>query len=139
MLNTEHVAPVAEEKAKPYLQAPAGLPLEQHSLNIMLELYHQKKISLEKIVEKMCHAPADCFRVYERGYVREGYHADLALFDITTKWTVAPDNILYKCGWSPLEGQEFTGKVQKTFVNGNLVYTEGKFNERIKGHRLEFK
>jgi dihydroorotase len=136
---TDHAPHTAEEKAKPYLSAPAGLPLIQHSLNIMLELYHQRKITLEKIIEKMCHAPADCFGVYERGYLREGYHADIALFDIKTEWKVAPDNILYKCGWSPLEGYAFTGKVHQTFVNGNCVYRDGIFDESVKGERLLFK
>jgi dihydroorotase len=139
VIATDHAPHTAEEKAKPYLSAPAGLPLLQHSLNIMLELYHQKKISLEKIVEKMCHANADCFGVYERGYLREGYHADLAIFDTKTAWKVATDNILYKCKWSPLEGYEFTGKVHHTFVNGHHVYKNGTFDESVKGQRLLFK
>ncbi len=139
IIATDHAPHTAEEKAKPYLSAPAGLPLIQHSLNTMLELHHQGKISLEKVIEKMCHAPADCFRVDRRGYLREGYHADMVLFDTTTRWTVAPDNILYKCGWSPFEQYEFTGKVHQTFVNGHLVYDKGTFDETIKGQRLEFK
>ena len=139
IIATDHAPHTAEEKAKPYLNAPAGLPLVQHSLNMMLELYHQGKISIEKIVEKMCHAPADCFRVSERGYIREGYFADLVLFDTRSRWTVAPENIYYKCGWSPLEGFAFTGRVHKTFVNGNLVFDNGIFDETIKGQRLEFK
>jgi dihydroorotase len=139
VIATDHAPHTAEEKAKPYINAPAGLPLIQHPLNIMLELYHQDKISLEKIIEKICHAPADCFGVYERGYLREGYPADVVLFDTKTKWKVAKDNILYKCGWSPLEGYEMTGKVKHTFVNGNWVYNNGVFNESIKGQRLAFK
>ena len=139
IIATDHAPHTAEEKAKSYLNAPAGLPLVQHSLNMMLELYHQGKISIEKIVEKMCHAPADCFRVSERGYIREGYFADLVLFDTRSRWTVAPENIYYKCGWSPLEGFAFTGRVHKTFVNGNLVFDNGIFDETIKGQRLEFK
>ena len=139
IIATDHAPHTAEEKAKPYLSAPAGLPLLQHSLNIMLEFYHQNKISLEKIIEKMCHAPADCFGVYERGYLREGYHADLVLFDTETRWKVAPDNILYKCGWSPLEGYDFRGKVHHTFVNGNQIYQNGVFDESQKGQRLLFK
>ena len=139
IIATDHAPHTAEEKAKPYTSAPAGLPLLQHSLNIMLELYHQKKISLEKIIEKMCHAPADCFGVYERGYLREGYHADMVLFDTKTQWKVTPQNILYKCAWSPLEGYEFTGKVHHTFVNGNQVYKNGAFDESTKGQRLLFK
>ena len=139
VIATDHAPHTAEEKAKPYLSAPAGLPLLQHSLNIMLELYYQNKISLEKIIEKMCHAPADCFGVYERGYLREGYHADLVLFDTETQWKVAPDNILYKCGWSPFEGYDFKGKIHHTFVNGNQVYKNGVFDESQKGQRLLFK
>ena len=139
VIATDHAPHTLEEKAKPYISAPAGLPLLQHSLNMMLELYYQKKISLEKIIEKMCHAPADCFGVHERGYLREGYHADLAIFDTSTAWTVAPDNILYKCGWSPLEGYGFTGKVHHTFVSGHHVYRHGVFDESVKGQRLLFK
>ena len=139
VIATDHAPHTAEEKAKPYLSAPAGLPLLQHTLNVMLELYHQKKISLEKIIEKMCHAPADCFGVYERGYLREGYHADMVLFDTNTRWQVAPANILYKCGWSPFEGYDFTGKVHHTFVNGQWVYKNGVFDESQKGQRLAFK
>jgi dihydroorotase len=105
----------------------------------MLALYQQGKISLEKVIEKMCHAPAECFRVHERGYLREGYWADMVLFDTNTEWTVASDNILYKCGWSPLEGQLFKSKVHKTFVNGNVVYDNGVLTEHTKGQRLLFK
>ncbi len=139
IIATDHAPHTAEEKAQPYLAAPAGLPLVQHSLNIMLELHHQGKITLEKMIEKMCHAPAECFGVHERGYLREGYHADMVLFDKTSKWTVAPANILYKCGWSPFEDYEFTGRVHKTLVNGNIVYDNGTFDESVKGQRLEFK
>lgn len=139
IIATDHAPHTAEEKAKPYLSAPAGLPLVQHSLNVMLELYHQGHITLERIIEKMCHAPAECFHVHERGYLREGYHADMVLFDTKTKWTVAPDNIYYKCGWSPFEQYEFTGKVHKTLVNGHLVFDNGTFDESQKGQRLLFK
>jgi dihydroorotase len=139
IIATDHAPHTAEEKSKPYLSAPAGLPLVQHSLNVMLELHHQGKISLEKVIEKMCHAPADCFRVHERGYLHEGYHADMVLFDTTSRWTVTPANIYYKCGWSPFEQYEFTGKVHKTLVNGHIVFDNGTFDESIKGQRLEFK
>lgn len=139
IIATDHAPHTAEEKSKPYLSAPAGLPLVQHSLNIMLELYHQGKISLEKVVEKMCHAPADCFRVHERGYLREGYHADMVLFDTTSRWVVTPANIYYKCGWSPFEEYEFTGRVHKTLVNGHVVFDNGIFDESVKGQRLEFR
>jgi dihydroorotase len=138
VIATDHAPHRAEEKANSYLKAPSGLPLIPHSLNMMLEFYHQGKISLEKIVEKMCHAPAICFEVKDRGYIREGYFADVVLFDLNEGWKVNASNILYKCGWSPLDGYEFHGKVQKTFVNGNLVYDKGVFNEQIKGERLEF-
>jgi dihydroorotase len=138
VIATDHAPHTLEEKSNTYLKAPSGLPLVQHSLNILLEFYHQGKISLEKIIEKMCHAPAICFDVRDRGYIREGYFADLVLFDLEHKWNVSTPNILYKCRWSPLEGQEFTGKVKKTFVNGNLVYDKGVFDERFRGERLEF-
>ncbi len=138
VIATDHAPHTIEEKNNSYLKAPSGLPLIQHSLNTMLQFYHDKKISLEKIIEKMCHAPAICFEVKERGYIREGYFADLVLFDTTTNWKVSPSNILYKCGWSPFDGYEFKGKVSKTFVNGNLVYNKGIFDENIKGERLEF-
>jgi dihydroorotase len=139
IIATDHAPHTAEEKAKAYIDAPAGLPLIQHSLNIMLELYHQGKISLEKIVEKMCHAPADCFRVNERGYLREGYHADVVLFDTKSAWTVSPENILHKCGWSPFEGYQFKGRVHKTIVNGHVVYDNGVFDETVRGQRIAFK
>lgn len=122
-----------------YMKSPSGLPLVQHSLNVMLQFYHQKKITLEKLVEKMCHAPAVCFEVENRGYIREGYFADLALVDINAPWMVDKTNILYKCGWSPFEGNTFKGKVTHTFVNGNLVYDNGRFEESFKGMRLSFK
>lgn len=125
-------------KNNTYLHAPSGLPLVQHSLNLMLEFYQQGKISLERIVEKMCHAPADCFRVKNRGYLREGYFADIAILDMDDTWTVSRQNILYKCGWSPLEQHTFKGKVVNTFVNGQLVYDNGNFDESKKGERLLF-
>ncbi len=143
IIATDHAPHTLEEKAGSYLTAPAGLPLLQHSLNVMLQFYHEDKISLEKIIEKMCHAPAECFQVKERGYIREGYFADLALFDLKKPYTVHDagtegENVLYKCGWSPFNGFEFNSKVLKTFVNGNLIYDNGVFNEQFKGERLEF-
>jgi dihydroorotase len=110
----------------------------QHSLVAMMEFYHQGKISMAKIVEKMCHAPADCFQVEKRGYIREGYHADLVVVDPESPWAVEKQNILYKCGWSPFEGIEFNSKVVFTFVNGRLVYENGTFDESVKGNRLLF-
>lgn len=138
IIATDHAPHTLEEKQNLYSKAPSGLPLIQHSLNIMLQFCHQGKISLEKIVEKMCHKPAECFGIKNRGYLREGYYADLALFDAGRNWTVKKENILYKCGWSPLENYEFTGQVLQTFVNGNLVYDNGSFNEEKMGERLEF-
>jgi dihydroorotase len=138
IIATDHAPHTLAEKENLYNKAPSGLPLIQHSLNIMLEFYHQKKITLEKIVEKMCHKPAECFDIKERGYLREGYMADLVIFDPKRTWAVKKENILYKCGWSPLENYEFTGQVLQTFVNGNLVYDNGQFNEEKMGQRLEF-
>ena len=116
----------------------SGGPLVQHALPAMLELFHKGKISLEKIVEKMCHHVAEIYRIKERGYIREGYYADLVLVDLNQKWQVTPENILYKCQWSPFENQIFKSKIVKTFVNGNLVYDDGFFNEGILGKRLLF-
>jgi dihydroorotase len=121
-----------------YEKAHAGLPLIQHSLLLMLYYYKQGKISLEKIAEKMSHAVADCFQVKERGYIREGYQADLVIVDMNHPSKVTKENILYKCGWSPLENMEFPASVTHTFVNGNLVYDKGVWNESIKGQRLKF-
>ena len=135
---TDHAPHTISEKNNHYTKAPSGGPLVQHSLNVMLELKKQGKISLGKIVEKMCHAPADLFGVHNRGYIREGYFADLVLLDLNQKWTVTRDNILYKCKWSPFEGYTFTGKVTHTIVNGHLVYENGTFNETKKGKRLTF-
>jgi dihydroorotase len=138
IIATDHAPHTLEEKSNTYLKAPSGGPLVQHSLNVMLELKKQDKISMEKIVQKMCHHPADIFQVDKRGYIREGYYADLAIIDMEKKWTVAKENIFYKCKWSPFEGNEFTGKVEQTFVNGNKVYDNGIFNESVKGRRLSF-
>lgn len=138
IIATDHAPHTWEEKQQGYLKAPSGVPLVQHSLNIMLEFYHQGKISLEKIVDKMSHKPAELFRIKDRGYVREGYKADLALVDINKKWQVKKDNIYYKCGWSPLEGKELNGKVTYTFVSGHLAYENGAFNESKQGERLVF-
>jgi dihydroorotase len=145
IIATDHAPHTLEEKFVEvngklnYIKCPSGLPLVQHSLNVMLQFYHQQKITLERVIEKMCHAPAVCFQVEHRGFIREGYFADLALVDLNKKWTVEKNNILYKCGWSPFEGDKFKGKVTHTFVNGNLVYNNGTFNESEKGKRLTFK
>jgi len=136
LITTDHAPHTLEEKNKPYFQSMSGAPMVQHSLNVMLEFYKRGLISLEKIVEKMCHNPAILYRMEKRGFIREGYAADLALVDLASSWTVAKDNILYKCGWSPLEGTTFQTKVTHTFVNGNLVYANGVFDESVKGQRL---
>jgi dihydroorotase len=138
VIATDHAPHTLEEKNNTYTKAPSGLPLIQHSLNVMLEFYHAGKITLPKIIDKMCHKPAECFQVKDRGYLREGYFADMVLVDVDKRWTVMQDNILYKCQWSPFEGKEFTGKALQTYVNGNLVYDNGTFDENIKGERLEF-
>lgn len=141
---TDHAPHTLEEKANKYLKAPSGGPLVQHSLPAMLDFYHQGRISLEKVVEKMCHAPAVCFQVDRRGFIREGYCADLALIDPDQPWEVKPSNIFYKCGWSPFEGHTFGSKITHTFVNGNLVYEaepqllESHFDESVRGMRLKF-
>jgi dihydroorotase len=138
IIATDHAPHTLEEKQNTYFKAPSGGPLVQHALVAMLEFYHQGKVSLEWIVNKMCHAPADCFQLKERGFIKEGYYADLVVLDIDKSWTVTKDNILYHCGWSPFEGQEFKSSVSQTFVNGNLVYNKGTFDESTRGMRLEF-
>lgn len=135
---TDHAPHTWAEKMQPYLQSPSGLPLVQHSLNVMLELYHTGQITLERIVEKMCHAPAVAFRVQERGFLDEGCWADLSIVDVDQLWTVQPDNILYQCGWSPFNGKTFRGKVLSTVVSGHLAWHKGRFNEGKMGERLLF-
>jgi dihydroorotase len=137
-ITPDHSPQVERGEKSPYELAHAGLPLVQHSLLLMLHYYKQGKISLEKIVEKMSHAVADCFQVKDRGFIREGYYADLVIVDLSQSTKVSGENILYKCGWSPLEGFEFPAAVTHTFVNGNLVYGKGKFDETQKGMRLRF-
>ncbi len=132
------LSPLGRDGEGPYEKAHAGLPLVQHSLSLMLYYYQQGKISLEKIVQKMSHAVADCFQIKERGYIREGYHADLVIVDPDQPTAVSKENILYKCGWSPLEGFTFPAAVTHTFINGNLVYGNGVWNESQKGQRLKF-
>ncbi len=138
IIATDHAPHTLEEKNNTYFNAPSGGPLVQHALVAMLELYHQDKIRLEKIVEKMCHAPAICFKVENRGFIREGYAADLVLVEIDNPWEVNKDNILYKCAWSPFEGNTFKSRVTHTWVNGHLAYQNGSFDESQKGHRLTF-
>jgi dihydroorotase len=116
----------------------SGAPMVQHSLNCMIEFYLQGLISLEKIVEKMCHNPAILYCMTNRGFIREGYFADLTLVDLNSPWTVSKSNLLYKCAWSPLEGTTFESAIEQTFVNGNLVYDNGTFFEQAKGKEIEF-
>lgn len=138
VIATDHAPHTAEEKQNKYLKCPSGAPLVQHSLPVMLENYRNGKISLEKIVEKMCHNPAILFRIEKRGFIKEGYKADLVLVDLNADWTVAKDNLLYKCGWSPLEGMNLHSEVTHTFVNGHPVYENGKIAEEKFGERLLF-
>ncbi len=138
IIATDHAPHTWEEKQGEYEHAHAGLPLVQHPLLLMLHYHKLGKISLEKIVQKMCHAVADCFQVKERGYIREGYFADLVVIDPAKHLTVSKENILYKCGWSPLEDFTFPASVTHTFVNGNMVYGNGSWNESQKGQRLIF-
>ena len=138
IIATDHAPHTIDEKNNKYFEAPSGGPLVQHALVAMLEFYHQGKVSLEWIVEKMCHAPATCFQVKERGFIREGYFADLVVVDLDKPWVVEKGNILYHCGWSPFEGETFKSSVVMTFVNGNLVYDGGVFDEQHRGMRLEF-
>ncbi|MBS1951566.1 MAG: Dihydroorotase [Cytophagales bacterium] len=135
---TDHAPHTLEEKNNSYFKAPSGGPLVQHSLVALLEFYHQKKISLEKIVEKMSHHPSILFQIQDRGFIREGYFADLVLVDLHRPWVVSKENILAKCGWSPFEGQRFSSSVMKTWVSGNMVYADGKIMETSPGLRLQF-
>jgi dihydroorotase len=138
IIATDHAPHTWDEKSLPYEKAPSGLPLVQHSLNIMLDFYFKGMISMEKIVEKMCHAPAECFRIEKRGFVEEGMYGDMALIDPSKTWQIAKNNIYYKCGWSPLEGKEVRGKIDSTYVNGHKVYDgNGNFIQGC-GHRLMF-
>ena len=138
VIATDHAPHTIEEKTGKYFRAPSGGPLVQHSLVAMLELWHRKTISLEKIVEKMCHNPAILFNIEKRGFLREGYKADLCLIDPENPWTVSRDNILYKCGWSPFDGIAFKSKVVKTIVNGTVVYDKGVFKDDYRGQKLLF-
>lgn len=138
VIATDHAPHTIEEKKNVYTSAPSGGPLVQHALPAMLEMHHRGKISLEKIVEKMCHNPAILFQVERRGYVKEGYFADLVLVDLNNPWTVTKENILYKCKWSPFEGTTFKSRITHTFLNGNLVYQNSKFTAVKSAERLTF-
>lgn len=138
VIATDHAPHLLNEKQNTYFKAPSGGPLVQHSLVAMLELVRQKHFKIEKVVEKMCHTPADIYQIEKRGYIREGYWADLVLVDMGKSWEVNKENILYKCKWSPFEGQKFNTKVTHTLVNGNLVFENDNFFEKIMGKRLIF-
>jgi len=138
IIATDHAPHTWAEKEEDYMHAHAGLPLVQHALGLMLHYVAEQKISIERVVEKMCHAPARCFQISNRGYIREGYFADLVLLDRNTPETITKKNILYKCGWSPLEGFTQPATVSKTFVNGHIVYGNGGFDESKTGMRLQF-
>jgi dihydroorotase len=135
---TDHAPHTIEEKSNTYFKAPSGSPLVQHSLVAMLELWHNRIFSLEKIVEKMCHNPAILFNIKKRGFIREGYQADLCIVNPENPWTVSKENILYKCGWSPFEGTTFRSRVIITIVNGTIVYNNGVINDDYRGQRLLF-
>lgn len=138
VIATDHAPHRWEEKQPPYESAHAGLPLVQHPLLLMLYYQRQGRISLERIAEKMSHAVADCFQIADRGYIREGYHADLVVVDPGTPYTVTPENLLYHCGWSPLMGFTFPDTIEHTFVNGHPVYSQGKLQPAPCGQRLRF-
>ncbi|NQU32751.1 MAG: dihydroorotase [Bacteroidetes bacterium] len=138
VIATDHAPHTLEEKERVYFKAPSGGPMVQHSLMAMLEFYHKGIFSINKVVEKMCHNPAILFNVDKRGFIRKGYHADLVLLDLESKNTVKREDVLYKCRWSPMEGETFHSTVISTFVNGNKVYNRGEFCEDIKGERLKF-
>jgi len=138
VIATDHAPHTKEEKENVYTKAPSGGPLVQHALPALLQAYRQGKISVEKIVEKMCHNPAKIFKIEKRGFIKKGFYADLVLVDIASPWTVTKENVLYKCGWSPFEGSTFYSKITHTFVNGHLAYQNGVFNNTLKGKRLLF-
>ena len=138
VIATDHAPHTLEEKSKPYLDCPSGGPLVQHALVSMIQHHLNNKISLQKIVTKMCHNPAILFQIKKRGYIRKGYYADLVLIDINKPWTVKKENILYKCNWSPFEGLQFDSQVTHTIVNGKLVYENGLFNSILSGKKLTF-
>ena len=138
IIATDHAPHTWAEKQNKYPSAPSGVPLVQHSLQIMLDFFHKGMISLETIVEKMCHAPAVCFQLQDRGFIEEGYFADLAIVNLTKPHKVHKDNLLYKCNWSPFEGETFKGDVETTIVSGHIAYDKGVFDENVKGKRLMF-
>lgn len=138
VIATDHAPHTLDEKKQKYAKAPSGGPLVQHAVVAMFEKFHQGKISIEKIIEKMAHNPAKLFKIEKRGFIKEGYYADLAIINTGLPWTVKKDNILYKCGWSPFEGTTFKSRITHTFVNGQLVYSNSKVKDIHAGDRLTF-
>jgi dihydroorotase len=138
IIATDHAPHTLAEKMQVYTKAPSGGPLVQHALPAMLEAVQNKKITIEKLVEKMCHNPAKIFKIKKRGFIRKGFYADLVLVDLNKEQKVSKSNILYKCGWSPFEGTTFNSVVTHTIVNGNIIYNQGIFDDKIKGKRLKF-
>lgn len=138
IISTDHAPHLAEEKANSYFKAPSGTPLVQHSLAAMMQIVKQGKMELTTLVDKMCHAPAVCYNIELRGFIRPGYFADIVLVNPDKKYTVQKENILYKCGWSVFEGTTFDAQVVKTYVNGHLAYDNGIINDTIKGSRITF-
>ncbi|HEY8388237.1 MAG TPA: amidohydrolase family protein, partial [Parasegetibacter sp.] len=144
VIATDHAPHLLSEKQSPYEKAHSGLPLVQHSVQLMLQYVKEGKITIERVAEKMSHAVATCFQIANRGFIREGYQADLVIVDMNRPYTVTKENILYKCGWSPLEGHQFPASITHTFINGNLVfqqtgeYGNGLWDESHKGERLKF-
>jgi dihydroorotase len=138
VIATDHAPHTAEEKDNVYFKAPAGLPLVQHALLTLFDLVARNEISIELLVDKACHASADLFGVGERGYVREGWFADLVLVDPARPYRVKSDNVLYKCGWSPFEGHEFSASIDTTIINGDIVYRDGRLTGAVAGQRLDF-
>ena len=138
IIATDHAPHTYEEKSNEYLNCPSGGPLVQHSLVAVLEGYHNNKIKLEKIVQKMCHNPAILYEIEKRGFIKEGYYADIVIFNLNNPWTVNKGNILYKCGWSPFEGNTFRSRISYTIVNGNIVYNNGKILDNKLGKKLIF-
>ncbi len=138
VIATDHAPHTIEEKLRPYTKSASGMPLVQHSLLVMLELYKQGVVTLPLIVQKMCHNPAILFGIQQRGFLRKGYKADIAIVDLQGTTTVTKDTIAYKCGWSPLEGQTFSAKIEKTFLNGTCVYSDGKIQEKRMAQQVTF-
>jgi dihydroorotase len=138
IIATDHAPHTTEEKSGDYLHAPSGLPLVQHALPLLLNLHASGELAIDTAVQRACHAPAICFQIRDRGFLDEGYFADVLVVDPDASWVVTPESLLYKCGWSPLTGREMQGSLEQTFVNGNLVYADGRVSEAYRGSRLEF-